>query len=403
MTAFRCEVITAAGRLERLQIEAPTTQAAAAQLIAEGGTPIAIRTGVPSWLDRLNEPFSVSSGFGVGAQALLLTQLAALVRAGLPVDRSLDLLAEQANRRGQRRTLQAVVKSVRSGDGLAHAFASARIGPDWVVGVLRSAEQSGGLADALASLAARLSELTRTRRELIGALTYPAAVLAATLVALALVLLIVVPQFEPIFEGQEAKLPLLTQVVLWLSDHASMMLLVGAALSLAPLAVLLLLRRFPVLARRFERIYPYIPGMRLRDQYLAAQFSGLLATLLDNGMTLVRALPLIAASLSSRRWRRHLRAVEVALKQGSALSPALLKESFVPVTLVRLLEVGERTGGLSETAQEASRIIDEAARARMQRIISLANPIAIMSLGALVAALIAGVMLGIFAIGDFAD
>lgn len=401
MTAFRCEIVTASGRVERLEIEAINRRTAVAQLVADGSTPISIRSGAPNWMERLNEPVSVRRGFGVAAQALLLTQLAALVRAGLPLDRSLDLLSDQATNRSQRNVLNGVVKSIRSGDGPALAFERARIFPDWVIGVLRSAEHGGGLGEALSSLATRLSDLTRTRRELMGALTYPAAVLAATLLALVLVLMVVVPQFQPIFAGQENKLPILTQMVLWLSDHAGLLIFGCAALTFGPVILILFVQRIPTLARHIEPVLPFIPGMRLRHQYLAAQFSGLLATLLSNGLTLVRALPLVAAGLSSSRWRRHLKTVETELKQGSALSPALLKAKFVPVTLVRLLEVGERTGKLAETAMEASRIIDEAARARMQRIISLANPIAIMGLGGIVAMLVAGVMLGIFSIGDF--
>lgn len=402
MTRYRCEVVTATGRVDRLEIEAPTPHAATVQLMAEGATPLSIRSGALNWVERFNQPVTLSREFGVAAQALLLTQLAALVRAGLPVDRSLDLLADQASRRSQRMTLHRVVKDVRAGEGLAQAFKRAGILPAWVVGVLRSAEQSGGLAPALTSLAVRLNDLTRTRRELVSALTYPVAVLAATFLALGLVLLVVVPQFEPVFAGQEKRLPWLTQAVLWLSDHAGSVVIGSGVAALGSMIALVTVRRVPALAERFERVYRYVPGMRLRDQYLAAQFSGLLATLLTNGMPLVRSLPLIAGGLSSRRWRRHLKSVETTLKQGGALSSALFKEAFVPVTLVRLLEVGERTGKLAETALEASRIIDEAARARMQRIISLANPVAIMSLGAIVAALVAGVMLGIFAIGDFA-
>jgi type II secretory pathway component PulF len=183
----------------------------------------------------------------------------------------------------------------------------------------------------------------------------------------------------------------LTQAVLWLSDHTSMLVPATVAIIVVPVALLMAISRSPGLAKRAEKALPIVPGLRLRDQYLAAQFAGLLATLLSNGLTLVKALPLVAAGMSSRRWRRHLRCVVTQLRQ----------EPFVPATLVRLLEIGERTGKLAETALEASIIVDEAARARMQRIVSLANPIAIMSLGTLVAALVAGVMLGIFAIGDF--
>jgi len=401
MTAFRCEVVTREGRVDHVQVEAPSRQAVAVQLISEGLTPLRIKSGAPGWLDRLNEPIHLGTGFGVSDQALLLTQLAALVRAGLPIDRSLDLLVEQANNRRKRATLRRVFSAVRAGEPLSIAFERETVFPPWVIGVLRSVEQGGGLGEALASLASRLSELTRTRRELVSALMYPAAVLAATLAALVLVLVVVVPQFKPIFAGQETRLPVLTQAVLWLSDHALLALGVLALSVFAPLILLSLIRQSARLSRTLSPITLRLPGARLREHYLAAQFAGLLSTLLASDLTLVRALPLTASGLASRRWQRHLRRVELHVREGTSFSRALVIENLVPTTLVRLLEVGERTGKLGQTAGEAGRIIDEAARARLQRIISLANPAAIVSLGAIVALLVAGVMLGIFAIGDF--
>lgn len=402
MTAFRCEVVTREGRVDHLQLEAPSRQAVAVQLISEGMTPIRIKSGTPGWIERLNEPIHLGTGFGVSDQALLLTQLAALVRAGLPIDRSLDLLVEQAGSRRKRATLRRVFAAVRAGDPLSVAFEREEVFPLWVVGVLRSVEQGGGLGEALTSLALRMNELTRTRRELVSALTYPAAVLAATLIALILVLLVVVPQFKPIFAGQEARLPVLTQAVLWLSDHAMLALGSVALTALVPSLVFVLVRRSARASKALSPFLLHLPGARLREHYLAAQFAGLLSTLLASDLTLVRTLPLTASGLASRRWQRHLRCVELHVREGTPFSRALALENFVPVTLVRLLEVGERTGKLGQTAQEAGRIIDDAARARLQRIISLANPAAIVSLGAVVALLVAGVMLGIFAIGDFA-
>jgi general secretion pathway protein F len=121
-----------------------------------------------------------------------------------------------------------------------------------------------------------------------------------------------------------------------------------------------------------------------------------------NGVSAIKALPLARDALPSPRWRRHLEHVEAQVREGRPLSLALGAEAFVPVTAIRLIEVGERSGQLAQTCQHASQIMGEAARARIERIISLANPVAIMTLGGLVAMLVAGVMLGIFALGDFA-
>ena len=146
----------------------------------------------------------------------------------------------------------------------------------------------------------------------------------------------------------------------------------------------------------------HIPGLMLRDQYLAAQFTGIFATLVGNGVTVIKALPLARSAIGSERWRRHLAEVERRVREGATLSRALASGAFVPTTAVRLIQVGEKSGQLADTCAKASEIMGDAARARIDRIVSLANPIAIVTLGGIVAMLVAGVMLGIFSLGDFA-
>lgn len=402
MTLYRCQLITNDGRRDWRSIEAPNEQAVAARILADGGTPVDIRSGAVTLAERLRQPVRIGRRLAIAEQALLLTQLAMLVRAGLPVDRSLDLLREQAPKARQKDALFQVLGQVRAGSSLANALERQQLFPSYVVGVIQAAERSGRLGEALTSVAQRMTAATATRRQLITALTYPAAILAATIVALILVLTVVVPQFEPVFAGQEARLPALTQGVLFLSG---MVRDYGLALvAIAGLATVFLVRlprsrRFMALA---ERHSGRIPGFGLRNQYLAAQFTGLLATLLDNGVSVVRALPMCASAIGSRRWQGHIAAAEAQIRAGSSFSRALLQQDFVPVTVVRLLEVGEKTGKLAETCQRANDIIADTVQSRIERIVSLANPLAIVSLGGIVAILVAGVMLGIFAIGDFA-
>jgi type II secretory pathway component PulF len=152
------------------------------------------------------------------------------------------------------------------------------------------------------------------------------------------------------------------------------------------------------LAARFARRLPF---RRLRLQYRGAQLLAVLGMLLTNGLTVVDALPLTARATRSKEWQYYLLGAERAVREGNSLSTALSREPLLPTTAIRLLEVGERGGSLGHTCLKASTIMAEAAKARIDRIVSLANPIAIILLGALVAMLVAGVMLGIFSMGDF--
>lgn len=403
MTAWRCLVVSAAGASEWRTLEAPTREAAATRLIADGFTPLDLRSGSRSISEILQQPVTLSRGLPVTEQALILRQLATLVQSGVPIDRSIDLLREQNPRAVSRRMLAATLVRVRGGGSLAVAFEETRAFPAYVSGVLRAAERSGRFGDALTSLAGRLELAASTRRQLVTALSYPAAVLVATIAALALVLTMVVPQFEPLFEGQEARLPFLTRMVLILShvvqDHAS-----AASLALVALIVaIVLIRRSGAAGRWIEPVRRFIPLLSLRDQYLSAQFAGVLGTLILNGLTVVDALPLVRGTLASGRWQAFLQAAEREIRAGHKLSSALGRGGLLPSTVVRLIEVGEQGGKVGETATQAGNIMAEAVRARIDRMVALANPVTIMLLGGLVGMLVAGVMLGIFAMGDFAE
>jgi len=401
MTEWRCLILSAEGRADWRMIEAPDRDTAATLMMSEGLTLLDIRSGAMGLAERLNQPMRLGSKLGIHEQALLLTQLAMLTGSGLPIDRSLDLLRDQSTRAVQRDLLAEALNRVRAGGGLAQALERTASFPDYVIGVVRSAERSGRMVDALTGLAGRLRLAASTRRQLITALTYPAAVMAATLIALLLVLTMVVPQFEPVFEGEEDRLPSLTRLVLALSRGVTghgggLLLVIGGAI-----AGLVLFLRSDAGRLALDRHRNRLPGMHLRDQYIAAQFTGILATLIANGVSIVTALPLTADALGSRRWKSHLTRVEQRIREGYRLSDALANDALVPSTVIRLIEVGERTGKLADTCRQASEIIAEAAKSRIDRIVALANPIAIVTLGGLVGLLVAGVMLGIFALGDF--
>lgn len=402
MTEFRCLAVASDGRRDWRRVEAEDEQACIAQLQAQGWVPLQVRAGHMSLAERLDQPIRLGASFGGGDTTLLMNQLAALVGSGLPVDRSLDLLRDQSGGRTQRALLEGLLGDVRAGSSLGQALERRGNFPQWAVGIIRSTELGGRLGDALRAVATRMTRMGETRRRLVTALTYPVAVLAATLVALVIVLTQVVPQFEPIFEGSEDRLPVLTQNVLWISavvrDFGWTILAVTGAVGLAGWMVL----RSDASANWRSKAARLIPGMGLRDQIISAQFTGLLSTLTGNGVQAVRALPLARNALPSRRWQTEIERVEQALREGERLSLALRHAPSLPTTAVRLIEVGERTGRLAEACGQASDIMAGAAEARVDRIVSLANPIAIILLGGMVAMLVAGVMLGIFALGDFA-
>ncbi len=401
MSEFQCYVVTADGATNWQRIEAPSQRSAVAQLLEAGLTPLRVRAGGPSLLDRLNEPVRLSWGPSRAEQALVLTQLATMAGSGLPIDRAVDLLREQAPKKRVRNAMAQVLAQLRGGSSLSDAFGTSALLPSYAIGVVKAAEQSGQLNQALVALAERMTREATTRREIWTALAYPIAVLVATLLALSLVLLIIVPQFEPMFRGREAELPTLTIGVLAFSS-AVRNNAIGLLAGLAVTAVLTYGLIRLTLEAAILRYRHMVPGLALRDQFLAAQFVGMLAMMTGHGVALVRAIPMAASALPSARWRHHLQKVEREVREGRAFSAALNGESLVPEAAIRLIEVGEKSGQLSGACGHASAIMGDSAKARIERLVALANPVAIISLGLIVALLVAGVMLGMFALGDLA-
>lgn len=403
MTAYRCLAVAPDGSLYARQIEAVSPERAADALLRDGFTPIRVDTGTPSLAELLARPVHFTRGISIGEQALLMTQLATLLKGGLPVDRALDLVRDQAPRAHIRNALAAILRDIRAGRSVASAFTASHLFPGYVTGALHAAETAGQLAPALATLGARLEATARVRQDLVTALAYPAIVLLSTVVALILVLTLVVPQFEPLFAGEDMALPLLTRGVLALSTlvndrGAGLVITLGAAAT----AMVIALRLEPV-QHVLDRHRARIPGMAFRDQYISAQFLGLFGTLNENGVPVPRALELVRAAVPGRRWREDIARAGSKIREGQRLSQALAQETLVPATALRLLETGERSGALAATCQQAGDIIGKGVSDRLKRMVALANPIAIILLGAVVALLVGGVMLGIFSLGDLAQ
>ena len=242
--------------------------------------PLEIRAAGNGLWGRLQEPVRFGRRLGIGDQAMLLTQLALLVRFGLPVDRSLDMLRDQSAKGALRDALDRSVVKIRAGQSLSAAFADQKLLPAYGVGVLRAAERTGRLGDALAALAEQVTASAATRRHLVTALTYPALVLASTAVALAIVLLVVVPAFAPIFAGNEARLPTLTRVVLWtaaLVEQWGWLLLAASAGGGILLAWAIGAQDRSEAAARLAR---HLPFRSLRLQYRGSQLLAVLGTLL---------------------------------------------------------------------------------------------------------------------------
>lgn len=397
MTQYRALALKPDGSAEWTNIEAGSIEEVAARLTATGAAPIDIRLGAPSLLERLNQPIATSTAIRQAELTLVTEQLVALLEAGLPLEGALEMLSAQASAKATRRTLDSLLAAIRSGSTFADALAATRGVPASYAGVVQAAERGGRLREGLADLAATMREAATFRGQLVSALLYPAIVLLTTIGALIVVLTGVVPQFEPIFAGEEHRLPLLTRAVLALSRLVTgdwpWLLLLLATMT----ALIWRMRRSPWLAARLYRL----PGAALAQKYSAARLLRVLGSMLRNGVPLAEALELAARSVGRLGHARLATAASQQVREGAALSQALGRAAGFPPAALRLLEIGEQSGRLAEMSLRAAALLEAETRTRIERLVAVANPLAIMLLGGLVALLIMGVMLGIFSLNDF--
>jgi type II secretory pathway component PulF len=296
-----------------------------------------------------------------------------------------------------------LLRCVREGAALSAALREESSIPQAFVGVVQGGEQAGQLGASLASLAASLQRQAETRERIRSALAYPMAVLVVALVAVLFVLTAVIPEFSPLFIGEERRLPLVTRAVLHLSAMVTGRLPFIAAGSVALVALAWLAwRRSAGLRQRVWaaalRLAPVRHALRLD----LAQATRVLGTLLESGLEASQAMQLAGHSAAFTDLRLAFGHAARQLREGASLARAYAALPHLPQAAATLLAVGERSGQAGAAALRAAQLIESDTNRRIDRLLATLNPVAVISLGALVGLLIAAIMLGILSINQLA-
>jgi len=403
---------------ERLSIEAATPAEAAKLLIALGHFPLSVRAERVGWAARLDQVVGSSSRMGLAELALFAEQLADLVRAGVVLEQALELLslggrglrsggrsAPPGDRRDRTisRLAQRLLLRVREGASLSAALQSEPGVPRAFAGVVQGAEGAGKLAAGLGSLAVSVQRQSETRERIRTALAYPATVLVVALAAVLFVLTAVIPEFSPLFVGEEQRLPRVTRAVLWLSDLLTGRLSwIGLLLLLATGVGWLVWRHSPGLRAQAWQHARRLPPVRHAMRLDLAQATRVMGALLESGMEASQAMQLAAQSASFAANQTGFADGARRLREGAALSRVYAALPYVPDVAASLLAVGERSGQAGAAATRAAQLIETDTNRRIASLLAALNPVAVISLGALVALFIAAIMLGILSINQLA-
>ena len=396
MPAFKYEALTAAGKPTTGLLEADNARAARAQLRAQALVPLEVSavasTGAQGTSLRYTRRVFSATGLAVWTR-----QLAGLVSSGLPLERALTALGDEADDPRQRELLAHLRAEVNAGAPFARALGSAgREFDDVYRGVVAAGEQSGALGQVLERLADDLEERQALKAKLIGATLYPAIVSVIALLIVIFLVTYVVPQVASVFTSSKRALPALTVAMLATSDFLrsyGLWLLLAAA---GGAGSLLLMLRNPLFRERFDAAWLNLPLVgRLARGYNAARFAGTLAMLAGAGVPILKALQAAAETLSNQALRSDALDALARVREGAPLASALAGKKRFPGLLAMFARLGEQTGQLPEMLNRAARQLATEVQRRALQLATILEPLLIVAMGAVVMLIVLAVLLPI--------
>ena len=408
MPAYSFEALDTQGTTRKGVMEADTAKAARSILRAQSLVPlqvVSVASGQAAnersigWgHGLLSRPVFSSTGL-----AILTRQLAGLIGSGLPLERALTALTEEAEVDKERHLLAMLRAEVNAGSPFAKALSQfPRDFSGIYTAVVGAGEQSGHLGGVLERLADDLEERQALKAKLLGAALYPAIV---TLVAIAIVIFLVsyvVPQVANVFAGTKRTLPFLTVAMLTLSaavrNYGWLMLLAIAAGT----SGLLLSLRNEVFRQRFDSAWLNLPLVgRLSHSYNAARFASTLAMLAGAGVPILRALQAAAETLGNRAMRADALDALVLVREGAPLASALAQKKRFPGLLAMFSRLDEQTGQLPVMLQRAATQLGAEVQRRAMQMATILEPLLIVAMGLVVMLIVLAVLLPIIQLNQW--
>ena len=405
MSLYRYQAAAASGELVSGEMEALDQDSVIERLHALGYVPIEARKAHAGLASLLRPRRGARRGGARARDLVFLTQqLGMLIQAGLSLDRALEIAETVVESKREREGTRAVLDLVRGGSSLADAMAAQNgLFPAYYIGMVRAGEASGALDATLRHLAELLERSDAAREQVKSALIYPALVLATGIGSIAILFEFVIPRFRPLFEGAGADLPLVTQLVLGLSDVVQNY--GWLVLAVAVLLVLLARRRLASEQgrrqwdRRLLRL-PLFGSLVVKTEI--SRFGRTLGTLLRNGVSPLTALLITQESVGNSALRDALAVVVESVKEGRGLAEPLAQTGLVPTLAVNLTRVGEETARLDEMLLKIADIYEQETKRGVDRLLALLVPAVTIGLGVIVALVIGSILTAILSVYDLA-
>ncbi len=394
MPEFIIRIGTPEGEIIERSVRAATARAAEDELRRQGMYIFAAKRGSVSLRDLL----PVSRRPITTERFLLFNQeLLALVRAGLPIIQSLDIVLERQKNPRFRQVLIEVRDKIKSGVALSDAFASyGDLFPPIYSTSLRAGERSGDLEGVIRRFLRYQKMIVVLRKKVVSALIYPAVLLVLMTGMVIIMLVKVIPSFTEFFAGFDAQLPLFTRIMIGFATGLRDNLLIITA---GTVAAVYAFNRWVKSSGRllWDRIklrMPFVGGIFHR--FALMQFTQSLGTLLGGGTPMVPALEIASQSITNQLVATKIYGIVKNVREGEPLWRSLDETGVISDLAVEMIKVGESTGSLTEMLNNVSEFYDEEIEARLARVVTAIEPIILVVMGGVIAVLLYAFYLPLF-------
>jgi general secretion pathway protein F len=408
MPAYSFEAIDQQGQPRRGVLEADTARGARGMLRAQALIPLSVtavgsvESGVPAprgW----HRVIGGGRVFNATTLAVWTRQIAGLVSSGLPLERALTALTEEAESDIQRNLVASLRAEVNAGSPFGRALAQhpREFSPIYTA-VISAGEQTGNLGMVLERLADDLEQRQALQQKLVGAAMYPAIV---TLVAIVIVIFLVsyvVPQVANVFAGTKRALPFLTVAMLGLSAFVrsyGWLMLIGVVVAVFAARMALARAAF---REKFDAAWLRLPLVgKLARGYNAARFASTLAMLATAGVPILRALQAASETLGNRAMRADALDALVLVREGAPLASALAQKKRFPGIVSMFARLGEQTGTLPLMLQRVANQLGAEVQRRAMHLATILEPLLIVAMGGVVMLIVLAVLMPIIQLNQF--
>jgi type IV pilus assembly protein PilC len=397
---FDFEALDASGKRTKGKVEATTDAAAAVALRQQGVTPLSINEAGKGLQKELQIP-GLGGRVKIKDLAIVARQFATMTSSGLSLLRSLAILEEQAAKPKLAKALREVRREVESGTSLSAALSKQdRIFPRLMIAMIAAGETGGFLDKALDRIATNFEKDANLRAKIKSALTYPAIVIAFSMLMLLVVLIFIVPIFERMFSQLGGKLPLPTRILVAVSHQVWWIAPVGAiAVGTATVAFQRKLHDDENWRLGFDKLKLRTPVFgKLFTKIAISRFARNLGTLLAVGVPVMQALDIVGGTTGNAVIGEAMKDVQKSVRDGQTMSAPLERHPVFPAMVTQMMEVGEETGQMSAMLDKVSDFYDHEVETATESLTAAIEPLMVVVMGAIIGVMVVCLYLPMFTI-----